>query len=629
MKNHKQVKKTATKKNIALQFKKFVWVIPLVTILIYLSVTDHEFINYDDDWMIYENPFITKFSLEQFKALFSTFYFGQYSPFSMGISGFIYFISDGSVLALKIFAVFIHLLNIMLVYSLFNKLFKNDKWAFIAAAVFALHPVQVESVVWLSAVYKIGIFSFFTLTGLISWIKYRESGKILFYMITVLSMILACFSKEQALVFPLYLLLINIFLGDHLFSKRQFTLLPFLLISLIFVFVTFSAVGSRNEIAVYNYPITERIYFLSFSFVSYIRLMIFPFNLSPFYLFPDQTTGNAGYFIFPLITVVLLAFMIYTANKDKRVAFGYMFFIISVLSTFALQIVSVRDTLYADRYLYLGLPAFIFAFFTAIENLTKFDLKLPLLIIILVITTLSFQRIKVFKDSESVWTDAINKNPENYFALNSRGHYYRQKDRVDDALRDYNEALSSKPDYYLALNNRGKIYFDQGKIDIAMKDYNKCLSVAPNYVKALSNRGAAFGVKGQLDNALSDLNKALKLEPDNLDALSNRGYAYYQKGEFSKTIQDYNKYLELDPDDAGIINTLGLCYLNLKDLDKALSKFKQAISINPDQGAFYLNTSLIYFQKADWANALDFALKAKQKGMNVDEGYIRQLQTKQ
>ncbi|MGE5355132.1 MAG: tetratricopeptide repeat protein [Deltaproteobacteria bacterium] len=621
--------KVIKQKNQAFFKYKFLLIPVIAFTVFFLSVFNHEFINFDDVWMIYENIFVTDFSAENLKSLFSSFYFGQYSPLAMSITMLAYQIGSGSVMILKLGGIIIHILNIILVYFIFNRLIKNEKWAIFITVFFAFHPVQVESVVWLSAVYKIGIFSFFTLLGLLSWLKFRESEKIIFYILSIFSMVLACFSKEQALVFPLYLLLINFFQGDNFLNKKQIATIPFFVISLIFVWVTFNAAQSRTEVLINNYSIVERAFFLCFSFLSYLKLIFLPFDLEPFYLFPQNPIGFSKYLIFLSLTLIVVAFMFYSGRKDKRIALGYLFFIISVLATFAIQIASVRDTLYADRYLYLGVPAIIFAFLFSLEILIKVDLKYLLLFLSIILTGLTIQRIGVFKNSETLWTDSINKNHKNYFSLNNRGHYYRQKNLIDKALQDYNEALKMKPDYYLSLNNRGKIYFDQGQLENAMQDYNKCLKIAPNYAVALSNRGAAHGAIGQVDYAIKDLNRALELEPNNYDALSNRGFAYYQKGEYAKTISDYKHFLELKPDNADIINTIGLCYLQLKDPEKAFIHLRKAISLEPEKGAFYLNMSLAYFQKSNWIKALEFARQAQSKGMNVEQGYIRQLEAKQ
>ena len=627
MKKYKNSKNLRPIINQKLWNKLFV-MIPMLVLFLYTPIiVKQEFINYDDDWTIYENPFITNFSGDQTGGLFHSFYYGQYSPLAMTVLGSLYSISDGKPGILKFGALFIHLINIILVYSLFRAVFKDNRLAFLTSALFAVHPVQIESIAWLSAVYKIGLYSLFTLGGLIFWIKFQEKEKRIFYVLSLLMMVLSCFSKEQAVVFPLFLILLIYTNNKPIFTKETLLKLsPFLLISIVFVIVTFLAVKSYNEVQVINYSLPQRIYFLTFTFVSYFRLYFFPLKLSAFYLFPDVTIGQTGYFIFPFLSMILLGLIYFRAKKDRQVLMGVMFFAVSILLTFALQLLSVRDTLYADRYLYLGISGLAFATIAGIENVTKKSLTIIWGAIVLIFIVLSIQRLRVFQNSETLWTDAINKNPKNAFAYNNRGNYLRQNGQFEKAITDYNKALNVNPKYYFSLNNRGKVYLDLGKIDLALEDFNKALIIEPGYVKALSNRGAAYGLKQDWDKSLADLNLALEIKPDFANALSNRGLVYFQMSEYQKCIDDYVKYLKIVPNDAYIINTIALCYSRLKNYYKAIEEYNKSINIKPNQGAFYMNRSYNYNLMGDKQNALKDALQAKKLGSKVDQNYLKLLQ---
>jgi protein O-mannosyl-transferase len=606
-------------------YRKFFWLICGLLLLIFFSMIGQEFVNYDDDWMIYENNFVTELSRENLAQLFSTFYYGQYSPLSMLILSLVFKIGSGNVIVFKTGAILIHLINAILVFGIFRKLFSDIRSGLIAMAFFAVHPVQIESIAWLSASYKVGIFALFTLAGLYFWIKYLENKKVSFYVLAVVMMISACFSKEQALIFPLFIILISWYKGIKILRLNEILkFVPFAAVSLVFVIVSFLAVASRAEVKVADYSLIERIFFLSYSFISYLRLLFLPINLAPFYGFPES--DFSGYIFYPILTAVAL-FIIYWAIKtDRRVLFTFLFFFVSLLLTFALQVVSIRDTLYADRYLYLGVPAFFLGIVYSIEHLAKKRINTMILVVVLLLSLISFNRVRVFKNSETLWTDAINKNYNNPLAYNNRGHHYRQINQIEKALADYNEALKINPNYHLTLNNRGKVYFDRGQLDIALADFDKCLSIAPSYVNALSNRGAAHAAKNNFEAALADLNRAIELEPGNLNALSNRSLTFYSMNEFEKSAGDISTFLSFKPDDADMLNLRSLSLNQLGRDKEALTDLNRAIELMPLQGVFWQNRSFLFNKMGDQTSALRDIRQAQTLGLQINPAYLQMLQ---
>jgi protein O-mannosyl-transferase len=600
---------------------KYVWVVAILAFLVFTPLFNQEFINYDDDWMIYENPYVTGFSPQTIKMVFSDFYFGQYSPVSMVIIGMVHHLGGGEVLPFKIAGFFIHLINAFLVFLLLKNIFQDKRIALVGMAFFAIHPVQVESVAWLSASFKVGIFAMFSLASLYCWERFTILRKYLYYFGALLFMVVACFAKEQALVLPLFMLLISWYNKIRIFSlKNLLHYLPFLLVSLVFVIVTYLAVSSRTEVQLQQYTFGQRVYYLTYSFIEYFRLLLFPVNLSLFYGIPNASTFEKV--AFPLLTAGLIFFCYRLSRSHREVAFALLFVLISLILTFALQLVALRESLHADRYLYLAVPMFYIAVMLIAEKRFRFNLNIPLLVLLIVFSGLSFLRAQKFENSEVLWTDAIENGYKNPLAYNNRGHYYRQQNKAALALRDYEEALKINPRYFRTLNNRGKILFDQGQVDVAMEDFNKALSIAPDFVSALSNRGAAFAAKGNFEAALTDLDKAIRLDSTDKNAYSNRALVYYYTNRFGDAIRDVNRYLVLVPGDADMHNLRALAYRQDDQLDKAMEDFNAAITLNASQGAFYQNRSFLWFAMGNLPEAHKDILRAQQLGVTVDPGYL-------
>jgi protein O-mannosyl-transferase len=607
---------------------KYAWVVLVAAILVFTPLFNQEFINYDDDWMIYENPYVTGFSPEAVKMVFSDFYFGQYSPVSMVIIGIVNQLGGGEVLPFKIVGLFIHLINALLVFLLLKNIFQDKRIALVGMAFFVIHPVQVESVAWLSASFKVGIFAMFSLASLYCWERFAVCRKFLHYIGALLFMVMACFAKEQALVLPLFMLLISWYHKNRLFSlKNMLHYLPFLLVSVAFIVVTYLAVTSRTEVQLQQYSFGQRIYYLAFSFILYFRLLFFPGQLSLFYGVPEAS--GLQLVVFPILAVGLIYLCYRLAKSNRDVVFALLFVLISLLLTFALQLVTIRDTLYADRYLYLGVPFFFIALLLLAEKRFRVNLNPAIIIVLVVLSGVSFLRAQKFENSEVVWTDAIEKGYKNPLAYNNRGHYYRQQNKTALALRDYEEALKINPRYFRTLNNRGKILFDQGQVDVAMEDFNKALSIAPDFVSALSNRGAAFAAKGDFEAALTDLDKAIRLDSTDKNAYSNRALVYYYTNRFPEAISDVDRYLRLVPGDPDMYNLRALAYRQNEQFGEAMADFNRAISLNGNQGAFYQNRSFLNFAMGNLEAAYHDILRAQQLGLSVDPGYLARVNPNQ
>jgi tetratricopeptide (TPR) repeat protein len=444
----------------------------------------------------------------------------------------------------------------------------------------------------------------------------------------MLAFVLSLLSKIQAVSLPLSLLLVDYWFNRKFDFKTIAEKVPYFAGSLVtgiagvYFLKEFGSIETTE-----TFTFVQRLFIGSYSFMVYIVKSVFPFNLSALHPYPEEI--GPLFYLSMIPAVAIAAVPVFTFRKHKFVAFGLGFFIANIV--FMLQVVGAGQGFLAERFTYIAyLGLFmIYARFAEylIENFRSSKALITgiLAAYLLVLFIITNMQRSTWLNNETLWENVIDKYPTSALAYNNLGHYYRSVNKNDKALKCYDLSIRYNPEGYLTFNNRGKIYFDRGEIDKAMEDYNKSVEIKPDFYQSLANRGAAKGAKGLLDEALIDLTKSIELKPDHANALSNRGYVYFQKGEYAAAIEDCIKYLRIKPNDSDIINTLGLCYLNLKDWNNALAQFDRAIAINPKQGAFYLNKSLIYFQNNDKPKALQFALKAQELGVAVDQNYISQL----
>lgn len=593
----------------------------IITFLIFSPAIQYDFVNWDDDVNVYKNENVTNFNV---KRMFSESVIGGYNPASTLSLAIDYKLANGEPWLFHFNNILLHVLCTLLVFVLLKRLEISFFITIIVTILFGIHPMRVESVVWITE-RKDVLFGLFYLLSLVLYVDFAKSKKSVFLLFSLVAFIFSLLSKIQAVTLPLSLLLIDYWLNRKFNFRLIIEKIPFFALSLITGLVGIYFLRQQGSLETGEvFPFHQRIFIGSYSFMVYIVKSVYPFNLSA--LHPYTSKLNMLYYLSMIPAILIAIIPFFTFKKNKFLAFGILFFIANIV--FMLQVLGAGQGFLAERFTYIPYIGLFLIYAKFAEKLlndfyqyktTIYSILGVYLIVLMVITV---NQRNTWKDSISLWNNVIEKYPTNSMAYNNLGHYYRQQNQYENALKNYNLAIQNDPENDMAYANRGKVWFDQGQVDKALDDYNKSIELDNKDAETFSNRGAAHGMNKEYDNALADLDYALKLENNNLNALSNRGFVYYNRGEFQKTIQDYNRYLQLKPNDADILNTVGLCYSNLKDFDKAIAAFSKCIVINPQQGAFYNNRSYSFNSKGDKANALKDALKAQNLGYKVPENYI-------
>lgn len=610
--------------------------------LAYLPLLRGQFINYDDDVYILDNPLVQQLSAGNIRQLFTGFFGNQYAPLAMLLMGLEFKIFAGNTMLLKLASLLLHLANTLLVFRLVGSLFKGRAYAILAAALFALNPMQVESVAWMSASMKVGVSTLFFLASLIVYLRFINSRAAVDYTLSLGLFLLACLCKEQAITLAATLPLIDYLKGRQWLSRKVLLeKAPYLALALVFGFVTLSASkGIELNLNVFRFGFGERLLFASYAIVSYWVTALIPARLSFFYFYPQPGQIPVTYYLsIALLLAMAAAFYLAARRGNKTIVFGMAFFLINTGLILVSQLMAVRDVLMADRYIYLSSVGI---FLVLAEGYTWLARRRPALqkglaiglaLYAILLGVLSFQRVQVFKDSISLFTDVTDKalsgggEPSPYLALpyTNRGQARNAGNDPEGAMADYSQAIAVNPGYSLAFSNRGNLYFNRGEFARAIEDYNRALELKPGASKPLSNRGAAHAGLGNYAQALEDLNKALEIEPTYQDALNNRMLVHYYLRNLEPALADCNRLLELKPGEASAINFRGTLYQNLGRMAEAEADFNQSIQLNPSEGVFYLNRSAFYSQAGNRQQALQDALRARALGASVPDDYLNSL----
>jgi hypothetical protein len=516
----------------------------------------------------------------------------------------------------------LHLLNSILVLLLIYRLSKNDLLISIfVTAIFAFHPMHVESVAWVSE-RKDVLYSFFFLLGMLSYWNYLQKKTKKWLYGTFFLFILACLSKAMAVVFPLAMLLLYFWhnkaehpleaLKNCLKPAAWVPTLPFFACSIFFGAIAMSVQAggdfggwlekgttatAMNSFE--DFKILERLQFTAYGFLEYIFHFFAPTNLSAFYPYPDQQTFDDSLFfkIAPIFMLLILGGALASLKFTRSIAWGIGFYLITII--LVLQFVSVGAVIMADRYSYLPYIGLAFMLAMLVQEFAPKKIKKAILIAMILGACLyipkTISQIEIWQDSETLWTNVIELNttedklvrPTMAQPLGIRGNYYGKKADKAQTPQERQKYLDKAfQDFLLSANlgsKRADVYEGIGST-YGMRGNMKQEQARQLQQKKKAQEAQRLARQAQEDFnlALKNYTKAIELSPTRGTSYFNRGVTYSILRIHDKAIADYTKALQYAPEQAAItyINR-GISYAALQQNPEAIADFQKVLQYNP------------------------------------------------
>jgi tetratricopeptide (TPR) repeat protein len=598
-----------------------------VAFVIFTPVLKGSFINWDDDVNVYDNPNVKELSAKTIGNMFTTTIVGGYTPLTT-----LSFSIENALYGMKPWVfhlnnLLLHLVCILLLFMLLRKLGLSLFVTGVTTLLFAIHPMHVESVAWITE-RKDVLYGAFFLLSLIFYVDFYNSRKRLFYYLSMAAFVLSLLSKIQAVSLPLVLILIDFYYEKRFTLRQLLNKIPFLILSLatgvagVYFLNQFGSLETGSVM-----PFVQRVFIGTFSLCIYLFKVIVPYPLSAVY--PNPASIDIYFYLSAAVVLILVGVVWRFGRKVPFLVFGSLFFLVNVV--FMLQVVGAGQAFLADRFTYLAYIGIFFVIAKAVEPVLQGKYKMaviaPGILLLALMAFVSYTRTRVWENPETLFTDVVKKYPNAVMAHNNLGFYYRDQGRNEKAIESYTQAIKYDPESFIALSNRGEVWFELGETEKALNDMNEAIRIKPDYAKALSNRGAIYGSRKQYDLAIADLDKSLELEPGSLRALTNRLLVNYNRGQYELALRDANEYLGIQPDDAAVLNQRGLCHGRLGNDQEAVADFDAAIRINPKKGNFYQNRSYQLSKMGNYQAALQDILKARELGVRINEAYLKMLQS--
>jgi protein O-mannosyl-transferase len=488
--------------------------------------------------------------------------------------------------------ILLHIANALLVWRLLHVLRIPGAW--LAAAIFALHPVQVESVAWITERKNV-LMGFFFLLSLLSWTNFLEAQARRmwkFYALALAFCALALLSKTTACTLPAALLLILWWQKKPITWQRLMQVAPFVVLGLGMGLVSIwwerYHQGTRGEI--FDVGVLDRILIASRAFWFYLSKLLWPTNLM--FSYPRWTISGTNPFDYIwLLAVAVLAAVIYFARRyvGRGPEVAVIFFVATLSPTLGLiMLYTFRFTFVADHYQYLACigpvalaAAGITTGFSLLEKRRPF-LRIALCgALLVVLGTLTWQQCGMYRDTETLWRWTISRNPGSWMAYNNLGTELLKAGKVNGAIAQFRRALQIQPDYAVAHNNLGNALLRLGQTADSYTHLQKALELDPNNAEAHNNLGNTLVQMGRVNEAATHYGKAVEIDPSYAQAHNNLGALFLQTGDLEESVTHLQRALALEPDSANAHNNLANTLMRIGKIDEALSHYNTALELRP------------------------------------------------
>jgi tetratricopeptide (TPR) repeat protein len=571
----------------------------VITLGIYAQVIGHQFITFDDDSYIKENPMVNRgVTLAGLAWAFTTFYKANWHPLTWiahMIDSQLFGLNAGGHLLVN---ALIHVANTLLVFWFLLRA-THTRWpSALVAAFFALHPLHVESVAW-AAERKDTLSTLFGLLSLIAYVRYAEAPSISRYAWTAITLALGLLAKPMLVTWPFVMLLLDYWPLRRLSqstSRKNFlvSIAPLLREKLpLFALVTASAVvtsvaqshgGAVRTFT--DFPIALRLPNALVSYAKYLLLTFWPHDLAVCY--PFAPTGVPTWQIIgaAFLLIGITAFCLFQRKIRPYLIVGWLWFLGTLVPVIGL--VQVGWQTMADRYFYIPSIGFFIALVFGLADIAKTRHVAPSLAaaiaggVLLVLATLTNAQIHLWSDSFTLFNHAVAVTPLNLPIEQSLGLAMGKSGRYDEAAAHFEKVLQIQPDFYDGLLNMGIMRFKQGRLLEAIEYCQAAIRSQPDAPKAHVQLAHALWKQNRDEAALEEMRRALQLAPKDADIRADFGLALELVGRIPEAIEQLHEALRLNPNNAEAHNNLGLALLASSNARESIPEFEAALRLKPE-----------------------------------------------
>jgi tetratricopeptide (TPR) repeat protein len=521
-------------------------------LLVFWQVRNFSFINYDDPGYVAGNRNIqTGITLESVKWAFTTGYFGNWNPLTWLSYMLDWQLFGSNPADFHLINLFFHIANVLLLFFVLKQM-TNAIWqsAFVAA-LFALHPLHVEAVAWVSG-RKDVLSTFFWLLTMWAYLHYVKQPRVSRYLLVLLFFVMGIMAKPMLVTLPFVLLLLDYWPFERKISWRLLVeKIPFIILTAIFSVIAFFTQSGRGMTTFTKFSLKFRIYNALISYLEYIEKMFYPSHLAAFYPHPFKDVSVLYAVISAAVLLAVTILVLLFAKNRRYLVTGWFWYLGTLVPV--IGIIQVGSHAMADRYSYITLIGlFIIIAWLLPELLAKWpQRKIALgLSMILILTTLGIcahRQTSYWKNSITLFSHAIEATQNNYLAYYNLGTAYNDIGRYPEAIEELKQAIKITPYYADAYYNLGVAYGNLSRHTEAIEAFTQFINIKPDDADAHYNLGLAYGNLNRRAEAIEAFKQAIKIKPNYAEAHYNLGTAYLAIGDKNSAMAEYNILKSLNP----------------------------------------------------------------------------------
>ena len=514
------------------------------------------------------------------------------------------------------------------------------------AALFALHPLHVESVAWV-AERKDVLSTFFWMLTMGIYVSYVAKPGLTRYLFLLLCFALGLMAKPMLVTLPFVLLLLDYWPLQRVGQKKPpqevpkplsrdkkkgksttplakapvqpighwplirpllTEKIPLFVLALLSSIVTYLVQQHGGAVKPLEaFPPGARMANALVSYIAYMVRMFWPTHLAVFYPHPGswplwQVLGSL------VLLIALTVLAIRGAKQRPYGAVGWLWYVGTLVPV--IGVVQVGNQAMADRYTYIPLVGlFVIVAWAVPELLKKWPYRKEALVALSALCLLglfliTWRQVGYWRNSIALYDHALEVTDHSSVIYNNRGATYNDLANYTQAIADCTRAIEIDPKYGEAYNNRGVAYKGLANYTQAIADFNRAIEIKPRFGEAYNNRGLAYNGLADYTQAIADCNRAIEINPEYGDAYNNRGLAYRSLGKSTQAIADFNRAIEINPRFGEAYNNRGATYKDLANYTQAIADCNRAIEINPRFGAAYINRAAAYIGLANYTQAI-------------------------
>ena len=593
--------------------------IALLCIVVYAPSFQNGFV-WDDDVFLTESPLIK--ASDGLRRFWFTTQPPDYFPLTSTSLWLEWRLWGMNATGYHVVNVLLHALSSIIMWFVLRRLRIPGAW--LAATIFAVHPVNVESVAWITERKNTLSMALYLLSTFL-YLRSETNPSKHWYSLSLFCFLLALLGKTSVVMLPFVLLGCAWWQRGRVGRKDVVRTIPFFALSTLMGLVTrwFQYSRAIGPDIVRSDGFLSRLAGAGWAVWFYSYKAIIPHKLS--FVYPRweiNASSPISYLPTSVLIVCFLLLLKYRKSWARPLLFGFGYYVVTLFPVLGFfDIYFMKYSLVADHWQYSSIIGIIalsasggYLLSDRLHQKMRYAAAMAAVVLTVLFSVLTWRQCRIYRGVETLWLDTIAKNPDCWMAFNNLGLFYQGVDRKQEAIASYRKAIAIKPDYVEAYTNLGVVHADDPTTAISL--FRKAIAIRPDYAEAYFNLGNVHGDAGRRKEAIEAYRKAIEIDPHHVKAYGNLGGMYRAMNRREEALALLEAAVAINRNLAEAHRNLGSLYSDMGRMEEAIASYRRAIAIEPDFAIAHNNLAVLYYRDKQY----DLAIKHCDRALELEHG---------